>query len=328
MSERIEVAVGVIFNQARDKVLLSRRNANQHLAGYWEFPGGKIHLGENTDDALSRELVEELGITINGSQQLMQIKHDYHDKKVLLHVRQVLQWRGEPQGLEQQQIEWVPVNELGNYRLPEANQSILNYLKLPEVYLISRSHYSEVSTLITALSSCINNGLEIFQIRLADYSRSELEKLVQLIETIPMMNRASFILNGLPDDTDRYKVDGIHLKSEALFNYSTRPLDRNFILGASCHSEKEIEQALLIDADYLFISPVKETSSHQNTTVLGWDKFRELTALSHKPVYALGGMQHTDLELAKQQGAKGIAMIESVWNAPDPGAYVNAMLNA
>lgn len=328
MSERIEVAVGVIFNKDKDKVLLSRRNADQHLAGYWEFPGGKIDQGESIQNALGRELIEELGISVNGSQHLMQISHDYHDKKVLLHVHQVLQWSGEPRSLEQQHIEWVSIDELGNYQFPEANLPILNYLILPEVYLISRSRYSEPSALTQTLSECIENGLKIFQIRLADYKKPETKQLIRHVETMPELKHASFILNGLPEDTERYHVSGIHLKSETLFNYSTRPLGRNYILGVSCHSEKEIEQALLIDADYLFISPVKETSSHQNTTVLGWDKFRELTALSHKPVYALGGMQHTDLELAKQQGAKGIAMIESVWNAPDPGAYVNAMLNA
>ncbi len=328
MSERINVAVGVIFNQDQDKVLLSRRNANQHLAGYWEFPGGKIHAGEETETALGRELTEELGITISNSQHFMQIKHDYKDKKVLLHVNKVVEWKGKPQGLEQQQIEWVPVNQLRQYKLPEANHPIIDFLILPEVYLISRSQYPEPSALVSVLSSCIKNGLQIFQIRVGNYASLELDNLLQLIKTIPGLNKTNLILNSMPQDIDRYKVDGIHLKSKELFEYSTRPLSSELVLGASCHSEQEIEQALLIDVDYLFISPIKKTASHPGAVVLGWDRFQQLAELSNKPVYALGGMQAEDLDIARQHGARGIAMIESVWSAPDPGAYIRSMINA
>ena len=86
MSDRISVAVGVIYNSSGDKVLISRRNKGQHLAGYWEFPGGKIKSNEDVRSALKRELYEELGIEIKKTRPLTLIKHDYPEKKVLLDV--------------------------------------------------------------------------------------------------------------------------------------------------------------------------------------------------------------------------------------------------
>ena len=75
------MAVGVIFdNQQSDQILIAKQPQHLHQGGLWEFPGGKVAAGETVDQALKRELFEELGITVTQS-QLMQVEHNYSDKR-------------------------------------------------------------------------------------------------------------------------------------------------------------------------------------------------------------------------------------------------------
>ena len=97
MVSRIHVAVGVLID-SKDCVLLTRRLKGTHLAGYWEFPGGKVEAGESVHTALARELEEELGTRIGETVPLMTVSHDYGEKQVLLDVHQVKDWSGEPHG--------------------------------------------------------------------------------------------------------------------------------------------------------------------------------------------------------------------------------------
>jgi 8-oxo-dGTP diphosphatase len=93
MVSRIHVAVGVLID-SKDCVLLTRRLKGTHLAGYWEFPGGKVEAGESVHTALARELAEELGTRIGETVPLMTVNHDYGEKPVLLDVHQVKDWSG------------------------------------------------------------------------------------------------------------------------------------------------------------------------------------------------------------------------------------------
>ena len=130
----IHVAVGVIFdNQQSDQILIAKRPQHLHQGGLWEFPGGKVAAGETVDQALKRELFEELGITVIKSQPLMQVEHNYSDKQVFLDIWTVTQYSGEARGLEGQQCQWVAMQQLlsteSEYQFPEANKAILEKLK-------------------------------------------------------------------------------------------------------------------------------------------------------------------------------------------------------
>ena len=128
MSSVVHVAVGVLIDEA-DCVLLARRQKGSHLAGYWEFPGGKVEPGETVEAALMRELSEELGVTIGETAAMMTVNHDYGEKQVLLDVHRVLSWRGEPYGAEGQPIAWVSGSALGAFEVPEANADIMERVK-------------------------------------------------------------------------------------------------------------------------------------------------------------------------------------------------------
>lgn len=120
----VHVAVGVILD-ADNHVLITRRARDAHQGGLWEFPGGKVEAHETPLAALARELREELGIAIGRTTALLDVRHDYGDKTVLLDVHVVWEFTGVAQGLEGQPLAWVTPLELSDYAFPEANVPIV-----------------------------------------------------------------------------------------------------------------------------------------------------------------------------------------------------------
>ena len=128
MSKLIHVAAGVILN-ARQQVLLALRPQDKHQGGLWEFPGGKVEPQEAVCDALARELLEELGLTVVACEPFLVTDHDYGDKQVRLDVWLVTEHSGEPLGREGQELAWVHVGELGTMTFPAANEPIVAALQ-------------------------------------------------------------------------------------------------------------------------------------------------------------------------------------------------------
>lgn len=109
----VEVAVGVLIKPDQS-ILLGQRPEGKPYAGYWEFPGGKIEIGETLLQALRRELQEEINISINDAKELLVIEHDYPHAYVRLHICVVTSWVGDLKGLEGQELIWLSKNELEN----------------------------------------------------------------------------------------------------------------------------------------------------------------------------------------------------------------------
>lgn len=122
----INVAAGIVLRQ--NKVFLALRRNTQHQGGLWEFPGGKCELGECPEDALRRELYEEIGITQLVMSIFHIVEHDYGDKKVRLHFFVVNDFQGEPYGVEKQQAAWFALEDLLSLDFPAANQVIVQQL--------------------------------------------------------------------------------------------------------------------------------------------------------------------------------------------------------
>ncbi len=120
----VHVAVGVVVNRDRE-VLVALRHETQHQGGLWEFPGGKIITGESVQQALKRELQEEVNIAVRECASLMKIHHDYGDKQVLLDVWYVNLFAGEARGREGQPVRWVSVPDLAKLEFPAANKDIV-----------------------------------------------------------------------------------------------------------------------------------------------------------------------------------------------------------
>ena len=126
----VHVVVGVIINK-NNQVLIAKRASHQHQGDKWEFPGGKVENDETPQEALKRELKEELGIDIQSANSLLiNVDHKYTDKTVRLEVYEVKNWQGKPEGREGQPLRWVEKSALNQYDFPEANAQILSTLLL------------------------------------------------------------------------------------------------------------------------------------------------------------------------------------------------------
>jgi 8-oxo-dGTP diphosphatase len=127
MIKIVHVAVGVIKQD--HKFFLTKRLADSHQGGKWEFPGGKVEANETVHQALHRELKEEVAIETLTYTPLMQISHDYGDKKVLLEVFVVDNFNGQAKALEGQQSGWFSLAEFATLSFPAANQAIIEKLR-------------------------------------------------------------------------------------------------------------------------------------------------------------------------------------------------------
>ncbi len=121
------VAAALYDNDGR--VLIAQRPPGKHMAGRWEFPGGKIDDGESEQAALSRELSEELGITVGSAHPLLTIRHDYVDRSVELVMWIVEDYAGDPRSLDGQQLKWVPPARLLEEDVLEADRPFIEALQ-------------------------------------------------------------------------------------------------------------------------------------------------------------------------------------------------------
>jgi len=304
--KRIEVAVGVI--RRGNKVLVGQRLVNDIYYQKWEFPGGKLDGGESPEEALIRELDEELGIQVKNYSPLISLEHDYPDRQVRLHVFEVLSFEGEPGGKEGQAIQWVLPNECSSLDFLEANQPIVNAAVLPKKVLITDIGKYGLKASLESISRYSQSV--IVQLREpAETSNSRLEELLNDIK--PLLSSQSLVLlNGDPKVAQDLGFDGVHLNRHRALQYHNRNELENEWVGVSCHNEKEVIQGNDI-ADFNFISPVQITKSHPNAEVLGWNFFSNLTKKSKIPSYALGGLNISQIEKACKLGAQGIAGIST-----------------
>ena len=123
----VEVAAGLVYCEGR--YLIARRNPGVHLAGFWEFPGGKCEVGETLEECLRRELFEELGIRIDVPIPFQIIRHEYEEKTVELHFFRCQIETGHATAIDCAEIRWVWPHELGDFEFPPADRPIIEALQ-------------------------------------------------------------------------------------------------------------------------------------------------------------------------------------------------------
>jgi 8-oxo-dGTP diphosphatase len=120
-SEKLLVVAAAIFD-ASGRILIAERPAGKHMAGRWEFPGGKVAAGESEAAALGRELAEELGIEVSAARPMMRLRHRYPERDVELSMWIVERYRGEPRSLDGQRLKWVERAGLASEDILEADR--------------------------------------------------------------------------------------------------------------------------------------------------------------------------------------------------------------
>ncbi|MFN8847231.1 MAG: 8-oxo-dGTP diphosphatase MutT [Bdellovibrionales bacterium] len=122
----IPVVAGFLKKDSR--ILVGQRPENNSLAGLWEFPGGKIELGESPEQALARELSEELGIEAEVGELKLSVTHSYNDVGIVILFYEVNFWKGEPKAKHHLMLEWIYPEELKERSIPEANKKVLHQI--------------------------------------------------------------------------------------------------------------------------------------------------------------------------------------------------------
>ena len=125
--KNLKIVVSIVLINEVNEILLSKRPINKHLEGYWEFPGGKIETNESPEQALIREIKEELNININNKciAPLSFSEFDYKEFQLLLLLYVCRRWEGDPMSMENNELKWVKPNMLRKYKMPPADDSLI-----------------------------------------------------------------------------------------------------------------------------------------------------------------------------------------------------------
>ena len=310
----IHVVAGVITD-ARGRILLNRRTENRDMPGLWEFPGGKREQGETSEQALVRELREELGIEAEVGDWIMDVPQLYPDKHLRLEVRHIRSWKGSPRGREGQAITWVAPDRLSRYSMPPADLPVVAALRHPDRYLITPEPTTDDAAAhqdwYARLARALEAGARRVQLRTpASPAR------VALAEQAVARHRGSvqWLLNRDIELARRLGV-GVHLGAEQLPQLDARPLPADQLVAASCHDLAQLQAAQRLGCDFAVLGPVQATDSHRGATPMGWEAFEVLRAQVSLPIYALGGLGADDIVQARRHGAQGVAAIRAYWPA-------------
>ena len=318
-----DVAVGVL-RRADGAVLLSRRLAGSHLAGCWEFPGGKLDAGETPPAALARELREELDIELTAAQPLIRHRHhypasaDHPERQVVLHTFEVTAWHGEPRGLQGQALRWSQPDDIDPAELPAANGPLLAAARLPDVYAISAECTGDLDEYLDHIDQWARHGVRLGCLRSPNLDAGSYRLLAQRALERARRCGITMLLHGDAALAETLGADGVHLPGAALEALCERPLAASRWLAASCHNAQQLAQAARIGCDFAVLSPVAATASHPDQAPLGWPRFAALAGVAAMPVYGLGGMTPADIATARSNAARGVAIMRALWAAPRP----------
>jgi 8-oxo-dGTP diphosphatase len=203
--------MAAVMHDADGRVLLAQRPAGKHLAGMWEFPGGKLEPDETPLVGLARELNEELGITLQHAEPLIRVPYRYVGHELLLDAWQTGQWEGTPQSLEGQALQWLPPAQIDPAMLAPADRAILQALRLPHRYLITPAEVrpDQRGIWFERIGQAIEHGAQLVQLRLPLWPRELVRELAATLLPLARRHGAQLLLNGDIDGADTF-FPGVH----------------------------------------------------------------------------------------------------------------------
>ncbi|PJK00489.1 DNA mismatch repair protein MutT [Lysobacteraceae bacterium NML91-0213] len=311
----VEVVAGVITD-ARGRVLLTRRTEGRDLAGLWEFPGGKREPGETPEQALARELDEELGIRVEVGTPLIAVPQRYPHKRLRLDVRMIDRWRGTPKGHEGQAMAWVPQDKLERYMMPPADRPVVAALRQPDRYAVTPvpADGERDEDWLAGVERLLANGVRRLQLRLPGIEADRRKRLVAAAALLARAVDADVLVNGDAVLAAEHGC-GLHLPAAQLMSCHSRPVADEIPLGASCHDVAQLQRAQQVGCDFVVLGPVAATASHPDSLGIGWEAFAAMREEVSLPIYAIGGMGPGDVVTARAHGAQGVAAIRAFWEA-------------
>lgn len=307
----IHVVAGVL-RDTRGRILLARRTEGRDLAGAWEFPGGKVELGELPTNALARELFEELGIHIGNIEPLICVPQRYANKSIVLDVYTLHSYTGKPKGLEKQVLAWSPLEKLISYPMPLADKPVVAALTLPNLLAITPEFYSDKASFLSCVEQQLVSGVRFIQLRCKSLTPTKLKELAIDMRTLCHEHKGSLFIN---EDIALAKMLDcpVHLKSSQLMQQDITIILSGHPFSSACHTVDELKKAESMAALFAVLGPVLRTNSHPGADGIGWSGFAKMRNEVSLPIFALGGLGVQDISDARRHGAQGVAGISQFW---------------
>jgi len=286
----IHVVVGALFD-ASGRVLIAQRPRGRHLAGRWEFPGGKLTDGEDPLHGLQRELAEELGVAVRSARPLIRLRHDYPERRVHLDVWRVTGYEGDPQPLEAQALAWALPDELPQHDLLEADRAIVTALRLPRLARALSSGESLQSVRGSAAQAILvpapADGEEGLDPEAVGLARAAGHRVFVVGEDADVLGIAAMA-----------KCDGVVLR----WRGQSLLVDRSgaFLVGVHCVDAEGATQAVAEGAHFLVLAPADGVMSER--------LLKRLCAMVGRPVFAGWYADARGLDRLQQLGAHGCAV--------------------
>ena len=190
-------------------------------------------------------------------------------------------------------------------------------IKDRSLYLVITEEYGMGRRAIDIAKSAITGGVDIIQMREKDKPPSELVELGKKLARLCKDNKVLFIVNDDPALAKETNADGVHLGQEDIKRYSLKKprgiLGKNRIIGISTHSVEQFEDANKEDFDYMAFGPIFETKTKDY--FLGTDSIEHVLSIAKKPVFFIGGMNFSNIDIILKKNAKNIALIRGILEA-------------
>jgi 8-oxo-dGTP diphosphatase len=286
----IHVVVGALAD-ATGRVLIAQRPRGRHMAGRWEFPGGKLAAGEDPYAGLQRELAEELGIAVRSARPLIRLRHAYPDRRVLLDVWQVTAYDGEPQALDAQALAWARPDELPRHDLLEADRAIVTALRLPRLARVQAPGES--------LQSIRGSVAQAILVPAPEEGAEEIDA-----DAVGVARAAGHRLFVMGTDVDAVRIAAMVGCDGVLLRWVGQSLhvDRGgaFLVGVHCEDAESARQAVGEGAHFLVVAP--------EDGPLPEEQLGRLCLRIGRPVYAGWYPDARSLERIQRLGAHGTAV--------------------
>jgi 8-oxo-dGTP diphosphatase len=318
------VAVGVLV-RADGAVLLADRPSGKPYAGYWEFPGGKIERDETVEQALARELAEELGVAVRASTPWVALEHDYPHAYVRLYFRRIHDWSGEPKSNEGQQLRFLLPGESPPAPLLPAAVPAMRWIQLPTVTGFSPQTATHAHQAAQWMTMVLGRGLR--QIVWHEPLLNPVERNAALIacRTLAQTYGARLLVD-MRSDTRSLAAMPSSYSGQA--DAAAAPLalsdDGYFLgvtdlraargrpgpgwLGAGVQTAQDLVHAVTLGCDFAVLEPATDGPGGRPDP----EHLAELCAAAPLPLYVPSELGLEHLQIAQALGAHGLAVTLSV----------------
>ena len=294
-----ECALAIIKKSG--KFLYSLRSKDPFFQ-YYEFPGGKVEINESPEEALIRECYEELDISVTNFNKIGFLTHNYNNLSVKLYIFEIIDYEGKITSKEKQKLLYLNAYN-SSEKFIESTYRILNYLSLPRLCRITSNHVLDNSSLSISLPHILRyRSSDVMRTTYIQQAKEYSKKKNNSINLILDAKYSSFY-QGI-------KYTGLHYTSSEIRYLNNSILSRSnnkLTYSASCHNIDEINIANKFNFDFILLSPILKSKG--DIPAMGWDKFQELSTIANMPVYALGGVDESDLNICVSHNGYGVSGI-------------------